>query len=447
MPPRAKSTPKVKEAGEILKVFQAYDTNGDGVISRDELARLLQTLDKATWTERKISTLIRAVDSDRNGKIDFDEFVRWMMARPSDKSRTAVKSAAKADDGATAEADTTEGAKVEADKPSEKSSADAAGQAELDEVLDRVFAWYDEDGDGQIERMELLDGEERRIGKLDFGPKVRKEVISWFKEAGAEGTAIAGMYLSKEKWKVAIVKSAGEEVGVDATAEPGKVVAWFREQHRSALEVPDATPVTASGTGAGTDASAPAKQPPTYPLTCDLKELNDKINEAVSFQRAVLVLSSGLDEVETFMNYRMSSTLDCKQILSETLIKKTKSKEDAQADARKELTKAMNSSGFCKPLHVRLSNSAFDLKSFCCDDFPAEVFKPQTWTIEEAYKRGFFDDGHKFALEIENGKKWNNFYIVITSKFELESAKEHLSDKVPGFDDLAIIVIDPASVS
>jgi len=444
MPPRAKSMPKVKAAGEILKAFQAFDKNGDGTVSREELTALLQTLDKKAWTERKITALLRAVDKDHNGKIDYDEFVRWMMATAStDKDRKAVMSASElqSQPAAAASAEPAPGAEA-----AEKPVADAVGQAELDEVLDKLFAWYDEDGDGQIERIELLDGEERRIGKLEFGPKNRKDIIAWFKAAGAEGTPVDGMFLSKEKWRVAFVKSAAEEAGIDASAEPGKMAAWFRENRASLLEVPSPAPTSAVASGKAPEAGA-VKEPPTYPVTCALKELQDKITEAVTFQRAVLVLSSGLDEVETFMKYRMSSTVDCKQIIGETLIKKSMSKEDAQANARKELMSAMNSSGFCKPLHVRLSNSAFDMNGFCCKDFPAEVFNPKIWTIESAFRQGFFDDGHKFALEVDDGNKWKDFYVIITSTFDLEKAKEHLTDRIPHFGELAIIVVDPASAS
>jgi len=109
------------------------------------------------------------------------------------------------------------------------------------------------------------------------------------------------------------------------------------------------------------------------------------------------------------------------------------------------LTHAMNSHGFTKLLHIRLSNSAFDLKKFCCDEVPADIFDPQIWTIEEAFKRGFFDEGQKVNLELEDELKWKEFCVVATSTFDLERAKEFLTDKIPHFDKLAIIVIDPAS--
>lgn len=105
----------------------------------------------------------------------------------------------------------------------------------------------------------------------------------------------------------------------------------------------------------------------------------------------------------------------------------------------------MNAHGFCKPLHIRMANAALDWSKFCCDDFPADLFDGELWSIENAYKRGWFDNGHKMLLELENEKKWKEFHVVLTSTFDLESATEFLADKIPHYDKLAILTIDPKS--
>jgi len=281
------------------------------------------------------------------------------------------------------------------------------------------------------------------LGKLDFGPKVRKEAIAWFKEAGAVGTPVDGMFLSKENFKTSLVKKVAEESGISASAEPGQIAAFLRESRAVAfVEV-----VTAGGAAASSSAQPEMAlcEPPTYPLTIPFTGLLDAIREATHFKRTVLVLSSDRTEVETFLNYRNTGLVDCKQIIAETLIQKSKSTADVQAEAQRQLKHAMDSHGFAKPLHVRLGNSAFDLTKFCCDEFPADIFNAQIWTIEEAFKRGFFDQGQKSNLELEDEKKWKEFYVVITSTFDLERGKEFLTDKIPHFNELAIIVIDPAS--
>jgi len=181
MAPKAKAKGKAKEkarvevSAEILKVFQAYDLDSNGTISREELTTILQILNKEEWTEDKCNAVFKEVDADKNEKIDVDEFVRWLTGKPADQRVKDVKSTGE--------------------------NLVAAGD-ELDTVLENLFQLYDQDQDGLIERMELLDGEESRLGKMNFGPKVRKATFTWFKESGATGSPTDGMYLSKEHWLV-----------------------------------------------------------------------------------------------------------------------------------------------------------------------------------------------------------------------------------------------------
>eukprot|EP00445_Apocalathium_hangoei_P024687 CAMPEP_0203923028 /NCGR_PEP_ID=MMETSP0359-20131031/62983_1 /ASSEMBLY_ACC=CAM_ASM_000338 /TAXON_ID=268821 /ORGANISM="Scrippsiella Hangoei, Strain SHTV-5" /LENGTH=339 /DNA_ID=CAMNT_0050851037 /DNA_START=28 /DNA_END=1047 /DNA_ORIENTATION=+ len=317
---------------------------------------------------------------------------------------------------------------------------DAEGKQELVELIDQIFNFYDEDQDGQIERIEMLDGEEKRCGRFDFGPAVRKKVIAWFKAAGAEGTPTDGMYLSKEKWAAAFATLIAAESGADVAAEPGKVVAWLKEAYGLCLVI--AKPVPA-GTFAA-DPSAP-REPPTYPITVKLTELQGAIDEAASFDKTVLVLSSGLDQVETYLSYKTNSLVDCKQLIAEMFVHKTKSKEDAQEFIRDKISKAMNSNGSCLPFHIRMANSAFDWKAICGDKVPAELFSKKEMTVDVARKQNFFDDGHKFLLECDD--RWKDYYVLITSTFNEEKSKEFLADKFPFCSEFATIIVDPASIS
>lgn len=419
-----KAAAREKEAGEILKVFQAYDTNGDGTVSLEELGALLQTIDKETWDDANIAALFKEMDADNDGRLESDEFVRWITKRPAgDKQRLLLMSAPE--------------------------QAAATNEADLNAVLAELFQLYDMDEDGQIERMELLDVEEMRLGKMDFGPKQRKAIITWFKESGAEGTPVDGMYLSKDNFVGGMVKLAADESGIDAK-EAGKIAAWIRENRlapvKAAMEKNAPPPTKTSATSADATAVA-ATGPPEYPITVKFTELGDHIKTAASFRRSVLVVSSGLDEVETWMSYQTTSTIDCKQLISEMFVSKTKSKETAQSEVKTKLMQAMNSSGFTKPLWIRLSNSAFDWVNVCSDGgFPKEVFSGSMWTPAKALELGIIDPNQKQSLEIDE-KKWSDFQVQITSSFDLAAAKEHLADKLPFFDELAIIVVDPASIA
>jgi len=406
------------------------------------------------------------------------------------KKEAASKAAPKAKGGAK------KGSKDPPAKDTEASSSTAqAGpkdEVEIDGLLDELFKLYDKDEDELIERVELLEGEETRLDKLAFGPKERKACIQWFKDAGCEGNPTDGMFLSKDKWlpamkkkieeglvadleerqerqtaKQAQAKAAKEEAAPpeeDAKEEGSKEEAskeeaskeegskedeplvmktasvWLKEHYGKLWPVAKAE----DAVEVGEDGAPVPRQPPTYPLTIDFKDLLEKLAEARAFNKQALVLAGGKDEVETFMNYRNYQTMDVKMYVSKVWATKTMSLEEAQEDAKKQLTVAMNSSGFCKPLHVRMNNAAPDWSKICCEGFPEEVFDGEAWTIEHAHKLGFFDESHKGLLEVDP-KKWNEFHVVLTSKFDEESAKEFLASKIPHYDKLAILVIDPKS--
>lgn len=439
-----KKVPKAKDAGDIIKVFQAFDRKGDGMISREELGEVLKELDKS-WTDRKLDLLMREIDTSKDGRIDYDEFVAWIMAgRSGDTKRQSVRQAAEQ----AARKASPAPAKGAAEKEEGKGSARATSSSDevdekLDPLLDELFLLYDLDEDEQMERIELLEGEEKRLG-MDFGPKERKATIAWFKEAGAQGTPVDGMFLPKEKWKVAMRAKATE----GAKEKQQKTSEWLKEEYAKLLDPQKKGSSSGGPEGAGGELSAELPKPPEYPLTFQFKELTEKIEEASRFNKNVLILTSDKGEVETFMNYRNFVLMDCKMYVSRVFALKNMSLEDAQAEAKQKLVLGMNTSGFCKPIHVRLNNSALDWERFCSEDgFPAEVFDKNLWTIEKAHQRGLFDSAHKFSLEVEEQKKWKEFQLVITSTFDLESAKSFLAGKIPHYDSLAVLVLDPASIT
>eukprot|EP00928_Gymnodinium_smaydae_P089554 TRINITY_DN73507_c0_g1_i1.p1 TRINITY_DN73507_c0_g1~~TRINITY_DN73507_c0_g1_i1.p1 ORF type:complete len:451 (-),score=107.46 TRINITY_DN73507_c0_g1_i1:125-1477(-) len=441
-----------EESAAIRRIFVAYDLNGDGKIDRDEFASVLRKLDSKSWTDRKVLTLLNSIDTDHDGKIDADELVRWALgvSKRASKDLDAVKRAANI--AAKAKPVAKASAAAPADETKAEAAEDEEGKAELHRVLKDLFTLYDTDGDGQIERVELLDGEEMRLGVLNFGTKERKECIKWFKEAGAEGTPVAGMYLSEEKWVAATIKTAEQDSGINQS-EPRKLAEWIWGNKAKTLaefaKIEEAKKSAAAkpADASGNNETVAKGKAPDYPVTCKLAELNDRINEAANFKRPVLILASGLQEVETFLSYTANSLLDCKMLIGKMYVAKEMSLAEAQAHAKSKLTLAMNSHGFCKPLFVRLNNSAFDFNKLCGDDFPADVFSADAWTIENAYQRGFFDKSQKMNLEIDDEKKWKDFQVVIASTFNLDDANKYLADKIPHYESIAKIIVDPTSVA
>jgi len=68
----------------VLALFKEFDQNGDGVIQYEELVQLLQRLDATSWTEERINQLLLAADINRDGQIQFDEFLTWVFGKGDD---------------------------------------------------------------------------------------------------------------------------------------------------------------------------------------------------------------------------------------------------------------------------------------------------------------------------------------------------------------------------
>jgi calmodulin len=64
--PTQKETPE----NNLLQAFRAFDVNGDGYISREELKEGLQILGEAI-TEADLNELIQQIDSDNDGQIHY----------------------------------------------------------------------------------------------------------------------------------------------------------------------------------------------------------------------------------------------------------------------------------------------------------------------------------------------------------------------------------------
>jgi len=67
-------------AQQILEVFRRYDTRGDGLISREQLSKVLKLLDSDRWVDSNIDLLFKTAEVRENrGAIPYEEFVIWVM--------------------------------------------------------------------------------------------------------------------------------------------------------------------------------------------------------------------------------------------------------------------------------------------------------------------------------------------------------------------------------
>ena len=63
-----------EQAAELKKAFQVMDSNGDGVVTKDELKNLLKGLGEDV-TDDIVDEMIKIADENGDGKIQFEEFV------------------------------------------------------------------------------------------------------------------------------------------------------------------------------------------------------------------------------------------------------------------------------------------------------------------------------------------------------------------------------------
>ena len=65
---------------EIINAFRVFDTESNGLISNQNLSHIIRTLGE-TLTDKEIEEIISEADVDGDGFINYEEFVRMMMAK------------------------------------------------------------------------------------------------------------------------------------------------------------------------------------------------------------------------------------------------------------------------------------------------------------------------------------------------------------------------------
>lgn len=72
-------TPKEDDAEADLKAaFMVFDRDRNGYITRDELKSAMQVMGE-TLSERDLDELLRTTDHDRDGKINYEEFIKTLL--------------------------------------------------------------------------------------------------------------------------------------------------------------------------------------------------------------------------------------------------------------------------------------------------------------------------------------------------------------------------------
>jgi Ca2+-binding EF-hand superfamily protein len=71
---KAEQTDEAKQLAYLRELFNHFDKNGDGTVSRDELISVMASLGKAL-SEEQVQAIITRVDVNSNGSIEFQEFL------------------------------------------------------------------------------------------------------------------------------------------------------------------------------------------------------------------------------------------------------------------------------------------------------------------------------------------------------------------------------------
>jgi calmodulin len=84
-PPSVSATERARyisamDMRQLREAFHHADSNHDGRVSLLEFSQLLQTLG-AGMSDEELRIGFEALDTDGNGRIDFDEFARWWNDR------------------------------------------------------------------------------------------------------------------------------------------------------------------------------------------------------------------------------------------------------------------------------------------------------------------------------------------------------------------------------
>ena len=65
--------------GEIRDAFDTFDTNGDGLVSIEELLELMDQIGE-NMSRAEAEDALRRGDTDGDGQLSFDEFIAFMLS-------------------------------------------------------------------------------------------------------------------------------------------------------------------------------------------------------------------------------------------------------------------------------------------------------------------------------------------------------------------------------
>ena len=73
-----------EEVAKLWEAFRVFDADASGAIASEELGQVMRSLGQSP-NETELRDMIKEVDVDKSGSIDFEEFKMLMVSRQGDR--------------------------------------------------------------------------------------------------------------------------------------------------------------------------------------------------------------------------------------------------------------------------------------------------------------------------------------------------------------------------
>lgn len=83
-----------KQINEFRETFRLFDRNNDGVISVAELEKAMRSIG-CNPTRDEVAAMVEAIDVNKNGVVDFPEFVMMVSGQVTTEGGAKLKALAK----------------------------------------------------------------------------------------------------------------------------------------------------------------------------------------------------------------------------------------------------------------------------------------------------------------------------------------------------------------
>ena len=136
-----------EQIAEFQEAFKLFDKNGDGTITTEELGTIMKSLGQNP-TKTELEDIIKDVDNDGNGTVDFPEFLTMMIRKMKDPKlaediRQAFKVFDKDGNGFIS-------------RDELRQAMASLGQKLTDEEINEMINAADTDSDGLVNREEFI---------------------------------------------------------------------------------------------------------------------------------------------------------------------------------------------------------------------------------------------------------------------------------------------------